>query len=215
MISRKKYVAPFLLFVWCCLLALPGIAGAHSVVSSSSPAADAVVDEPLPAVTLTFNTTVEHVGLKVANEAGEQQPLEAKAGGKTLTGTFDLPLAVNGTYTVTWNIIGADGHAIKGEYSFRLAIPEPTASPSPLPSSSASESEQPAETTVPTASPSPSGQTDEPTATGSDTAADGGAGEASDDEASKPAPDVSLWALGAAAIVLAAAVAVALFKKRK
>ena len=39
-----------------------------------------------------------------------------------MTGTFTNALE-NGDYTVVWNIIGADGHPIAGEFSFTVDVP--------------------------------------------------------------------------------------------
>ncbi|MFD0670098.1 copper resistance protein CopC [Cohnella sp. GCM10027633] len=190
----------------------PNAASAHSVVESSEPAAGAVAQEALPRITITFNTSVEIVSLKVTNESGDSQPLSLEEDGATVTGTFEQPLSVNGAYTAAWHIIGADGHPIKGKYDFSLAVPEPTALPSATPVPSAPEQPASTEETVP-ATPSPSAPTDQPA---TDQAATESPSTGADSDAPEPkgSPDVSMWILGAAGCLLLAAVIVTLAKKK-
>lgn len=126
---------------------LPGTALAHSKLTDAVPAQDAVIDASPEQIELTFNTKIEKLSnLKLFNAAGEQVETEkASVDGATMTGKIAAPL-VNGEYTVKWTIIGADGHAIDGSYTFAVNAPEaetPTAEePTPIPTETPAETPQ-------------------------------------------------------------------------
>ena len=131
---------------------------AHSKVTESTPAADATVDSTPEKITIAFNTTIATMStFKLFNENNEVQVVDnISVSEHELSG--DIPSNLeNGVYTVNYNIIGADGHAIDGSYSFTINAPE--AAPAPTEEASNSEPEATIEPTVeptvaPTASPS-------------------------------------------------------------
>ncbi|MHA7964066.1 copper resistance CopC family protein [Paenibacillus sp. CAU 1782] len=130
-----KRVLPLILVF---LLLLPGAALAHSRLDQSVPAADAVLDSSPPAIEMTFNTKIEKLSnFKLSNENGDQVETErAQVDNDTMTGKVLQPLD-NGTYTVQWTIIGADGHTVDGAFAFTVNAPvqEETAAPEATPSS--------------------------------------------------------------------------------
>lgn len=144
--------------VWLlCLLLLfaPTQVFAHSKITESSPAADATIDSAPEKITIAFNTTIASMStFKLFNENNEQQVVDnISVSEHELTGEISSALA-NGVYTVQYNIIGADGHAIDGNYSFTIEAPEAT----PTPTEDAVN--EPEETVAPTVEP-----TIEPTST--------------------------------------------------
>jgi methionine-rich copper-binding protein CopC len=122
------------------LIVMPNIMSAHSALVSAVPSASEAATTEVSELKLEFNTPIEPLSsIKIKDEAGSLYPLkETSTDGKLLTGILEKPLT-DGKYTVDWKIIGEDGHAIKGSYSFVVRIPEPVpteTAPSPSPSAS-------------------------------------------------------------------------------
>ena len=143
--------------IWLlCLLLLfvPTQVFAHSKVTESTPAADATIDSTPEKITIAFNTTIASMStFKLFNENNEAQVVEnISVNEHQLSGDIPSTL-VNGVYTVQYNIIGADGHAIDGNYSFTIEASEETPTPT-------EETTEPEETVAPTVEPS-----NEPTTT--------------------------------------------------
>lgn len=92
---------------------------AHTGLTSSSPADGEEVVEDVYEIVLEFNSKIETTStVKVFNKNKEEIILgNTQVSDNVMTGGFMSPLG-NGTYTVEWKIIGADGHPIQGTYSF-------------------------------------------------------------------------------------------------
>ncbi|MFJ7933283.1 copper resistance protein CopC [Sporosarcina sp. NPDC096371] len=101
------------------LFAFATTVSAHTGITSSSPADGEVVTGDVHEVVLEFNSKIESTStVKVFNENEEEVVVNTiQVDGQVMTGAFMSPLE-NGTYTVDWKIIGADGHPIQGSYSF-------------------------------------------------------------------------------------------------
>ncbi|MET3657352.1 copper resistance CopC family protein [Sporosarcina psychrophila] len=97
---------------------------AHTGLETSSPEDGEVVTEEMREIALTYEGKIEQGGkLEVSNSNGQSIPVEDISIADTqMTGTFTNALE-NGDYTVVWNIIGADGHPIAGEFSFTVDVP--------------------------------------------------------------------------------------------
>jgi copper transport protein len=99
-----------------------GVAGAHAVLLASSPAADAVVDLPPPEVVLEFTESVSASSDAVVllDPSGTTvEPEEIRATDTSVVATLPA-LSVDGSYTVTWKVISADGHPVRGAFLFHL-----------------------------------------------------------------------------------------------
>lgn len=120
------------------LLAAPGTAQAHAGLTASSPADGSTVTEALPAVVLTFSSTVRGPEVAVTGPDGGTVSTSAVADGSTVT----VPVAATttGAHTVTWAVTSADGHDLTGTLGFTYAGPVPVAGPAtsaPAPSTPA------------------------------------------------------------------------------
>lgn len=101
---------------------MPLIGQAHTTLSSSTPAEGSIVDEPLEEVVLTFGTVIEQgSSMTLESENASYEFNEIVVSDSVMTGTITEELP-NTDYTVRWEIIGADGHAIEGEVAFTLNI---------------------------------------------------------------------------------------------
>ena len=97
---------------------------AHTGLEISSPEDGEIITEELREISLTFEGKVEQSSTFELNDSnGQSIPIEEISIEETqMTGTFPSALE-NGDYTVVWNIIGADGHPIAGEFSFTVDVP--------------------------------------------------------------------------------------------
>ncbi|NMD71228.1 hypothetical protein HHO41_13055 [Bacillus sp. DNRA2] len=116
----KKILVFTLLFY----LTLIQSAYAHTGLENSSPQNGEVIKQELKQITLTFETKVEQGStLELQNSTGEPVLVENIALSENeMVGSLKDPLK-NGEYIVNWNIIGADGHPIEGQYTFSVDVP--------------------------------------------------------------------------------------------
>jgi copper transport protein len=111
------------------LLALPAAASAHATLMGTVPARGAQLKQAPPRVELRFDEAVEAAfgSLKVFD--GDGNPV--RTGAATSRGTrvaVKLPPGLkDGTYTVTYRVISADGHPVSGGFVFSVGNAGPAA----------------------------------------------------------------------------------------
>ncbi|GAA0516560.1 hypothetical protein Ade02nite_25300 [Paractinoplanes deccanensis] len=119
---------------------LPGApAWAHNSLAEATPAKNATLKKAPESVKLRFLQKLNPTATKITISG--DAPVTAsspKIDGATGTITFE-PLP-NGVYTVAYDVISKDGHAVKGSYKFTVAAPESTTAPT---SAAASPSTEP------------------------------------------------------------------------
>ncbi|MFF3018527.1 copper resistance CopC/CopD family protein [Streptomyces sp. NPDC057939] len=109
-----------------------GPASAHASLSGSDPADGVVLKTPPRQVTLTFTESVSFSedSLRVLspdNERANPRPAQ-HADGKDNTARVELSAELpQGTYTVAWRVVSADGHPISGAFVFSVGKPSETA----------------------------------------------------------------------------------------
>lgn len=120
--------------VMAILLALPGVAAAHSSLATSDPADGSRLDAPPREVVLTFESELR--------PGGSGFVLTAPDGSVAGEGTLDLDVAERnilrgavdvsdpGTYTVDWEAVALDGHPESGSLTFAY-VSEPAQSGTP------------------------------------------------------------------------------------
>lgn len=113
-----------LLFIFFFFLTFMNNVFAHTGLESSSPEDGEIVKEEFQEISLSFETKVEQgSSFIIISSNGNPIPIEnISLDNNNIVGSFQNPLE-NGTYKVQWNIIGADGHPIDGEYSFSVQVP--------------------------------------------------------------------------------------------
>ncbi|WP_234319269.1 copper resistance protein CopC [Streptomyces sp. NRRL S-237] len=114
------------------LLGGAGAASAHAGLSGSDPADGSVLKTEPQHVTLTFTESVSFSddSLRVLSPANERvNPRPAQhADGKENTARVELSGKLpQGTYTVAWRVVSADGHPISGAFVFSIGQPSETA----------------------------------------------------------------------------------------
>ncbi|WP_422742043.1 copper resistance CopC family protein [Micromonospora sp. WMMD754] len=171
------------------LLAPAAPAAAHNTLQAAAPAQDARLTAAPTTVTLRFlqQLNPQFTTIVLSDSGQRKVPTGAPAvDGPTGTISVDEPLA-NGTYTVAYRVVSADGHPVQGSYRFTVADPAAPAVPAPA-----------AATTGGDAGPTS-------TAAGPASAAAGG-----DD-----GPPAVLLAAGVVVVVAVAGAALLLFRRRR
>lgn len=110
------------------LAALPLRLAAHPALVRSVPAKDATLVAAPAELRLTFNEAVELALTSVTLEDshGTAVPIGKLARSADSTRVVIAVIATtlsNGRYTVKWRAAGKDGHAVRGQYSFVVAVP--------------------------------------------------------------------------------------------
>ncbi|MEU6100159.1 copper resistance CopC/CopD family protein [Streptomyces flaveolus] len=108
-----------------------GPASAHAALRSTDPGDGTVLPRAPRAVTLTFT---ESVGLRddsfrVLDPGGHRLRTEdaGHADGRSDTARVTLPETLGeGTYTVAWRVVSADGHPVSGAFTFSVGKPSAT-----------------------------------------------------------------------------------------
>lgn len=114
-------------------------AWAHNQLRSASPARDTTLTTAPTQVVLEFAERLDPTFTTiVVTDPGKKrvatgEPVVAGARG---TVTLTQPLG-NGTYTVAYRVVSADGHPVQGSYPFTVAVPGAPAAPTPASSPSA------------------------------------------------------------------------------
>ena len=113
-----------------CLVMLGVSAGdvnAHAIVKATIPAIDSTVQSPPAQVVMTFNEPVELAfgAIRVYDSnRGRVDEGEARHRGGADTVAVDLEDDLpDGTYTVTWRVVSADGHPIHEAFVFHVGAP--------------------------------------------------------------------------------------------
>jgi methionine-rich copper-binding protein CopC len=107
------------------LLAIVGLstlqAQAHTDLTMSSPANDAVVTVAPEEIVLRFSAAVKLIALSIREDGGAEQALEDLSLEPSQRFVVDLPDLPPGDYFVTWRGVGPDSHISSGGFRFTIA----------------------------------------------------------------------------------------------
>ena len=113
-------------------LALPAAAWAHAALLKTSPVASKTVNTPPTEVRLTYSEPIEprFAIVSVTDAAGRQVTSGApqRPPGQPQTLVTPLQTIPEGWYLVFWRVISADGHPVRGAFTFAVG---PNAGPPP------------------------------------------------------------------------------------
>jgi len=105
-------------------LALPAAAWAHAALLRTVPEASRTINSPPPEVRLTYSEPIEprFAIVSVTDAAGRQvtngQPTTAAGSPQTIV--MPLKRVPEGWYLVFWRVISADGHPVRGAFTFAV-----------------------------------------------------------------------------------------------
>jgi copper transport protein len=104
------------------LVVAAGPVAAHATLMESSPPDGALLADPPTRITLTFSEDVVATpdAVRLIDPDGEEvSGIRSVGSGAVLTA--DVPaVGADGSYTVSWRVVSADGHPIRGAYLFHL-----------------------------------------------------------------------------------------------
>ncbi|MCG1010898.1 copper resistance protein CopC [Salinicoccus sp. ID82-1] len=105
-------------------IVLPGTVYGHSVLEESEPADGDQLEEGINNMELSFSTKVENGStLSLISEDDQKiQPSSVDIDDNVMSAQFEESLSP-GEYDVNWEIVGADGHPIEGQYTFSILGP--------------------------------------------------------------------------------------------
>lgn len=108
--------------------AVSGVASAHNVLKASLPADGASLAAAPETVMLEFNGSVRLVKFEIERdgdvlEVGFKPDLNAAK-----SFTLPTPDLGNGAFSVTFSVIGEDGHTVAGHFGFGVGAAAPAAS---------------------------------------------------------------------------------------
>lgn len=104
------------------LLALPGLASAHTGLSASQPADGEVLHESPEKIELIFASEVRLINLVIA--ADNDQPVELgdyRSPDAASALSVTLPTLTPGIYSAKWTVMGGDAHKMSGSFSFTVS----------------------------------------------------------------------------------------------
>lgn len=105
-------------------LAVPAAAWAHAALLKTFPNASAEVDTPPTEVRLVFDEEIEprFAIVSVTDAAAHQQVVGAVHRSASNPYEIDVPLkrSAEGWYLVFWRVISADGHPVRGAFTYRI-----------------------------------------------------------------------------------------------
>ncbi|MEA2825607.1 MAG: copper transport protein [Actinomycetota bacterium] len=116
----------FVGLVLALLVVVAPAASAHAILLRTEPSPQTTVDRPPPAVKLHFSEAVEAAfgAVRVYDVDGHRVDTGKLArvdGGREVDAA--VPHLADGTYTVTWRVVSADGHAVHGGFGFYVGAP--------------------------------------------------------------------------------------------
>lgn len=108
---------------WAVLAAGPAVA--HAVIVEATPAVNAVVRGDRLAVTLRFNSRIDHGRSRLAliDAAGKERtvPLDKASPRDVLAAAVER--LTPGSYRLRWQVLALDGHITRGDIPFTVVEP--------------------------------------------------------------------------------------------
>ena len=108
---------------WAVLAAEPAVA--HAVIVEATPAVNAVVRGDRLAVTLRFNSRIDHGRSRLAliDAAGKERtvPLDKASPRDVLAAAVER--LTPGSYRLRWQVLALDGHITRGDIPFTVVAP--------------------------------------------------------------------------------------------
>ena len=102
----------------CCVMASSSL-WAHGKMAITVPADGSSVVEPLEQLELHFSRATKLINVKLTSLRGEKVPVSVNRGlGAQTLFELAVPPLQAGKYQVEWKGLGADGHIMKGHFSF-------------------------------------------------------------------------------------------------
>ena len=113
-----------LLIALAVALAVPAVAWGHATLLATQPEASGVLAQPPTEVRLTFSERIEprFAVISVTDAGGNQKIAGSPARAADDENAIFVPISASrqGWYLVWWRVISADGHPIRGAFTFAV-----------------------------------------------------------------------------------------------
>lgn len=117
--KRVRYASAVMAAV---MIVAAAAAFAHSKQEVTFPHDGAVLAAPPDVVSIAFDAPMRITVIQLTSEAGDTFGLERSDDMRPVTDfRATPPMLPNGRYTVEWRGLSADGHPMKGRFSFEVA----------------------------------------------------------------------------------------------
>lgn len=94
---------------------------AHAELISSSPVKEAMLHESPTKLVLSFSAPVRLVRLELRDKSNKAMAIEKPSMKKSQADySLKLPPLADSTYTVSWVMMGEDGHKMTGQFDFMV-----------------------------------------------------------------------------------------------
>ncbi|MGB4248373.1 MAG: copper resistance protein CopC [Pseudohongiellaceae bacterium] len=94
---------------------------AHTELTASEPGADVVLQASPEQLKLTFSSQVQLMSVSLVRGDSEKVELDFTRSSESMQShSISLPSLEVGLYTVSWGVLGSDGHQAQGKYSFSV-----------------------------------------------------------------------------------------------
>jgi len=122
MIFRFPRTHTYLLILLAWLWIAPHPVQAHAVILQAKPAANDTVPGPDLSIRLRFNSRIDgtrsRITLVLPDKSEREAKIEEQQSPEILSSVVKgLP---SGDYLLRWQVLAADGHITRGEYSFKI-----------------------------------------------------------------------------------------------
>lgn len=102
----------------------PSTVSAHATLDGSSPVANAVLPSAPGEISLDFSEAIEERLASIRLFDGDEREITIerakRLGGDPSVVVANLPPIAAGVYVVVWRVVSADGHPLRGSYSFEV-----------------------------------------------------------------------------------------------
>ena len=102
------------------LLLVPVLAFSHGKLVETIPAADSIV-AATDSIVLRFNQDAKLIKFLVTSENGESLGTTFKGTTSKSEHTILVPNMLSGGFTVSWSVVGADGHIMTDSFTFKVS----------------------------------------------------------------------------------------------
>ena len=131
MLTRLRSVGPIIGLVALCSAGLPSLLHAHPELRRSAPAAGDTLASAPDELRLTFSAPIEIALSSITLHGPGERPVRlaslrsVEADPTVLAAAITDSALPPGLYTLAWTVAGADGHPVRGRFTFTIAAPPP------------------------------------------------------------------------------------------
>lgn len=132
LVGGRWWLAPVTLLagILLALVANPLPAAAHAQLESTTPEDGAVLEHAPGEAEFEFNESVTPIDGHIRLDSAGQDPIELPARTSDTRVVVDFPAGLDdGSYTLSYRVISADGHPVSGAIAFRVGDSQPAAPP--------------------------------------------------------------------------------------